>query len=88
MNDVLHSCMKKTWHEMFVVRHLIEELEKIILFWKPKLGIFLAVDGIGPLAKCSTQIRRRRKNVKEDKFDPIQATPGTSTIPFNYFEKL
>ena len=53
--------------------NVIEYIEKIINYVQPKKGIYLAIDGVAPVAKIKQQRSRRFKSVSDRKlFDNIR----------------
>jgi 5'-3' exonuclease len=68
--------------EKKMILNVIEYLEKMIDIVKPKKGIYLAVDGVAPVAKMKQQRLRRYKSINDKKlFDNIKRK-HKKEIPF------
>ena len=86
------ASIKKEDFEDVLIKSVIVKIEEYISFIKPTKTIFIAFDGVAPMAKIDQQKKRRYKNQFMKKyfgdetintFDTNQITPGT---PF--MEKL
>jgi len=53
--------------EQLMLNNIIEYIEKIIDFIDPLKGIFIAIDGVAPLAKIKQQRTRRYKSIADTK---------------------
>ena len=93
LNCAIHPCCARVLdtnympsNRLFYENKMIKEVEnyivKLINLTKPKL-IFIAIDGVAPLAKMKQQRSRRFKHVEENTWDTNSISPGT---PF--MEKL
>lgn len=93
-NAMIHPCMsniirkyinKQNYNRNIIEVEIFEEIKtellKIINKIKPKL-VFIATDGVAPLAKMEQQRKRRYKSIKDNKdksriFDSNSISPGT-----------
>jgi len=89
----------KSQFENFIIQNVINKLENIIKIINPKRNIYIAFDGIPPLAKLSQQKNRRYKSFyqatlfkKTILWDTSSITPGTNFMKnldlsiYNYFK--
>src|ERR1700733_505081 len=65
-----------------VVERVFLSIEELFTSVVPKNLLFIAIDGVGPLAKISQQRTRRLrsslgKELSDDTFDPTSISPGT-----------
>ncbi len=69
MNGAIHPAVKKDPNMKIEDMYdaVIEYIEKIIKFANPQKGIFMAVDGVAPIAKMEQQRMRRYKSVRDSK---------------------
>ena len=72
--------INKLQRKMFTA--CIEYLEKIILLAEPKKGVYIAIDGVAPVAKIKQQRSRRFKSIHDrDLYNNIRKKHGKE-IPF------
>ena len=50
-----------------MINNILEYLDKIIAYVQPKKGIYLAIDGVAPIAKIKQQRSRRYKSIADKK---------------------
>lgn len=75
LNGIIHNSKNKNINIMF--NNIKKKIDSIIDFINPK-HIYIAVDGVAPMAKIMQQRSRRFRNVtKKDEFDGNAITPGT-----------
>lgn len=80
----------KSQFENFIIKNVIIRIENIINIINPKENIFIAFDGVPPIAKLNQQKNRRYKSSlqnsmfnKNSSWDTCSITPGT-----NFMNKL
>ena len=72
--------INKLQRKMFTA--CIEYLEKIIFLAEPKKGVYIAIDGVAPVAKIKQQRSRRFKSIHDrDLYNNIRKKHGKE-IPF------
>jgi 5'-3' exonuclease len=65
-----------------VYKEVCDEIEKYVNIVKPQKGVFIAIDGVAGMSKCTQQRQRRfrsggEKTSDENKFDPNCISTGT-----------
>jgi 5'-3' exoribonuclease 1 len=91
--DVIHSLNKDSPTidlNKFIIRSVIARIEEIVALINPSRLVFIAFDGVAPVAKLEQQRTRRYKSwfqnnyteqllrKKQTFWDTVQITPGTS----------
>lgn len=74
LNGIIHNSKNKNIKIMFA--NIIKKIESIIFLINPKV-VFIAIDGVPPMAKITQQRARRFKAPKSTDFDGNSITPGT-----------
>jgi hypothetical protein len=72
MNEVLHSCFRRTNSPEHVVAKIFTKLDNIMSIAAPEKSLVFAFDGPAPFAKLQTQRSRREENPEVS-----MLTPGT-----------
>jgi len=83
MNSVLHICLSNSESKDEFLINVVEYLEKIVEVSNPQKLLYLAFDGVPPLAKLKGQAVRRRLHSNKAKstiLDPNSLTPGTQMM--------
>ena len=87
----------KSQYENDIIKKVCEKLEKLIIDIKPTKRVFIAFDGVAPVAKLKQQKNRRYKTAftkqlfnEKVTWDSLAITPGTDfmnklTINVNHF---
>lgn len=65
-----------------MINNVIIYLEKLIEFAEPKKGIYLAIDGVAPVAKMKQQRLRRYKSINDKKLFDIIRKKHNKELPF------
>lgn len=74
--DVVHKDPMLT--EADIIQHTVLKIDSYIALIKPRNNIFIAFDGVAPVAKMDQQRQRRHRNTSlSEGFDTTKITPGT-----------
>ena len=73
--DVVHKDPQLSIQD--IVRNTISKIDEYIALIQPRQQVYIAFDGVAPVAKMNQQRQRRCKNVVVDGFDTTNITPGT-----------
>ena len=71
------------WFEEVLIKMVIEKIEQYIIYVKPLKRVYIAFDGLAPIAKLDQQKKRRYKTKFMSQFEPpkiwdtINITVGT-----------
>jgi len=92
LNCLIHPCSKDKNTDEEVIKNVIETMNIIINNINPKKKLFIAIDGVCPMAKIITQRKRRLKSITNNEnikqiyekhnkiqglWDSINISPGT-----------
>ena len=85
LNSLLHASLRLASSEEHAIKLVFMRLHRVLRHVRPTQSVVIALDGPGPLAKMSTQRRRRLKTESQEQsgklsrgLSPSLATPGTA----------
>lgn len=86
IQDILQNTVQKDFKELWkdIFDDILNTIDMLFKFVKPKYLLFIAIDGSAPMAKQSQQRQRRFRSALETKyedfkkFDKNSITPGTT----------